>query len=86
MTDTVMLDALNVAHVRALASRPMAEMRLKQIMIEKHPHEMAIFKRLAAQSEALHAGQKSLLEENIDTDLEALSQEIERLAPPSPRR
>ena len=46
---------------------------------------MAMLKRLkfAVQSEAFHAGQKSLLDETIDTDLESLSQEIERLASPS---
>lgn len=86
MTDTAaMLDALDAPQLRELAKRLLGEMRIKQVMIDKLTHEMATLKRLkfAAQSEAFHAGQKSLLEETIDTDLEALSQEIERLAPPS---
>ena len=86
MTDTAaMLDALDAPQLRELAKRLLAEMRIKQVMIDKLTHEMATLKRLkfAAQSEAFHAGQQSLLEETIDTDLEALAQEIERLAPPS---
>ena len=86
MTDTAaMLDELDAPQLRSLARRLLAEMRVKQVMIDKLTHEMAALKRLkfAAQSEAFHAGQKSLLEETIDTDLEALAQEIERLAPPS---
>jgi hypothetical protein len=77
MTDTAaMLDALDVPQLRELAKRLMAEMRVKQVMIDKLTHEMATLKRLkfAAQSEAFHAGQKRLLDESIDTDLEALSQ------------
>lgn len=86
MTDTAtMLDELDAPQLRELAKRLLAEMRIKQVMIDKLMHEMATLKRLkfAAQSEAFHAAQKGLLEETIDTDLEALSQEIERLAPPS---
>ncbi len=86
MTDTAaMLDTLDAPQLRELTKRLMAEMRIKQVMIDKLTHEMAILKRIkfAAQSEVFHASQKSLLEETIDTDLEALSQEIERLAPPS---
>jgi transposase len=85
MTDTTMLDALDAPQLRELARRLIAEMRVKQVMIDKLTHEMATLKRLkfAAQSEAFHVGQKNLLEETIDTDLEALAQEIEHLAPPS---
>jgi transposase len=86
MTDTAtLLDDLDASQLRELAKRLMAEMRVKQVMIDKLTHEMAVLKRLkfAAQSEAFNAGQQSLLEETIDTDLEALSREIERLAPPS---
>lgn len=86
MTDSAaMLDMLDAAQLRELAKRLLAEMRIKQVTIDKLTHEMATLKRLkfAAQSEVFHSGQKSLLEETIDTDLEALSQEIERLAPPS---
>jgi transposase len=84
MNDTAaMLDDLDAPQLRSLAKRLLAEMRVKQVLIDKLTHEMATLKRLkfAAQSEAFHVGQKSLLEETIDTDLEALSQEIEQLAP-----
>jgi transposase len=58
----------------------------KQATIDKLTHEMAVLKRLkfAARSEAFNAEQKSLLEEAIDADLEALSRELarERPAPP----
>lgn len=78
------LAELDAQQLRELATRLMNEMRIKQLMIDKLTHEMATLKRLkfAASSEAFDAGQKSLLEETIDTDLEALSQEIEQLAPP----
>ena len=83
------LDELDAPQLRALATRLMAEMRVKQVIIDKLTHEMAILKRLkfAAKSEHFDATQKSLLEETIDTDLAALSQEIEQLAPSaSPER
>lgn len=85
MLDTTpSLDELDAPQLRQLAARLMAEMRLKQAMIDKLTHEMATLRRLkfAAKSEAFHGGQKSLLEEAIDMDLEALAQEIEQLAPP----
>jgi transposase len=55
----------------------------KQATIEKLTHEMAVLKRLkfAARSESFSAEQKSLLEEAIDEDLEALGREIEREQP-----
>lgn len=82
---TPSLDQLDAPQLRALALRLLAEMRVKQVMIDKLTHEMAILKRLkfAATSETFHAGQKSLLEETIDTDIAALAQEIEQLAPSS---
>jgi transposase len=89
MTDTAtILDDLDAPQLRELAKRLLAEMRIKQVMIDKLTHEMATLKRLkfAAQSEVFHAGQRSLLEETIDTDLEALSQEIERLVPRSAQK
>jgi transposase len=80
---TPSLDELDAPQLRELAKRLLAEMRVKQVMIDKLTHEMAVLRRLkfAAQSEAFHIEQKSLLEETIDTDLEALAQEIEHLAP-----
>ncbi len=81
------IDQLPEAQVRALAARLITEVRHKQATIEKLTHEMAVLKRLkfAARSEAFNAEQKSLLEEAIDADLEALSRELEREQPAPPR-
>lgn len=86
MIDTVHIDELTEAQVRALAARLITEVRHKQATIEKLTHEMAVLRRLkfAARSEAFTGEQKSLLEEAIDEDLEALSREIEREQPPQP--
>ena len=53
---------------------------------EKLTHEMAVLKRLkfAAKSEHFNAEQRSLLEEAIDADLEALQRELEQLVPDPP--
>jgi transposase len=55
------------------------EIAFKQATIDKLTHEMAVLKRLkfAAKSEAFNAEQKSLLEETLDADLEALARELE---------
>jgi len=62
------------------------EIAFKQATIDKITHEMAVLKRLkfAAKSEHFSAEQKSLLEEAIDADLEALQRELEQLAPEAP--
>jgi transposase len=54
----------------------------KQATIDKLTHENAYLKRLkfAAQSERFSAEQKSLLEETLDADLQAVNDEIEQLA------
>lgn len=76
--DTALIDQLTEPQVRASAARLMGEVRHKQATIDKLTHEMAVLKRLkfAARSErygeAFNAEQKSLLEEAIDADLEAL--------------
>ena len=56
----------------------------KQATIDKLTHENAIFKRLkfAAQSERFGAEQRSLLDETLDADLQAVNDEIEQLTPP----
>ncbi len=66
-----------------LIERQARESAFKQAIIDKLTHEMAVLKRLkfAAKSEAFNAEQKSLLEETIDADLAALAKEIERLRP-----
>jgi transposase len=62
------------------------EIRFKQATIDKLTHENAYLKRLkfAAQSERFSAEQRSLLEETLDADLQAVSDEIEQLTPAQP--
>ncbi|MDB5392899.1 MAG: transposase [Rhodospirillales bacterium] len=73
------------------------ELRFKQLKIEQLTHEMATLKRwrFARRSEQLNAVQRSLLEESIDEDLEAIGLALKELqsspkaAPPpkeKPRR
>ena len=59
------------------------EIRFKQATIDKLTHENAYLKRLkfAAQSERFRAEQRSLLEDALDADLQAVSDEIEQLTP-----
>jgi transposase len=62
----------------------------KQATIDKLTHENAYLKRLkfAAQSERFSAEQRSLLEETLDEDLQAVNDEIEELSAtdaPAPR-
>jgi transposase len=59
------------------------EIAFKQDVIDKITHEMAVLKRLkfAAKSEAFSAEQKSLLEETIAADLEALERELAAVQP-----
>jgi hypothetical protein len=53
------------------------------VIADKLTHEHAVLKRLkfAARSERFSAEQRSLLEEALDADLQALAEEIERLEP-----
>jgi len=77
------LDHLTPQQLRALASSLLSEVRLKQALIDKLTHEMAVLKRLkfAASSEAYNGEQQRLLFETIETDLQTLSAEIDQLAP-----
>ena len=63
-----------------LASRD-EELKRKQLKIDQLTHEMAILKRwrFARRSEQLDPAQRSLLEESIDEDLEAIGLEIAAL-------
>ena len=81
--DAAELKGLDEAQIRALAERLLIEVRHKQATIDKLTHEMAVLKRLkfAASSERFSAEQKSLLEEDTDADLQALSDEIEQVEP-----
>jgi transposase len=81
MDSSTDLDQLTPQQLRELAARLMAEVRTKQTLIDKLTHEMATLKRLkfAATSEAYAGEKQQLLFETIDTDLAALSAEIEQL-------
>ena len=72
-----------VAVKSELVARHERTVAFKQTVIDKLTHEMAVLKRLkfAATSERFSPEQKSLLEEAIDEDLEALAREVERLVP-----
>ena len=72
---------MSLAEVCALASRLQTQVRHTKALNAKLTHEMAVLKRLkfAATSERFSAEQKSLLEEAIDEDLEALAREAEKL-------
>ena len=63
-----------------LASRDQ-ELKHKQLKIDQLTHEMATLKRwqYGRRSEQLDAVQRSLLDESIDADIEAISVEIEAL-------
>lgn len=84
MSDTTHIDSLNDAEVRELARRLVAEVQFKQATIDKLTHENAVLKRLkfAAQSERFDNEQRSLLEETLEADLQAVAEEIEALQPP----
>ena len=72
-----------VAVKSELVARHERTVAFKQTVIDKLTHEMAVLKRLkfAATSERFSPEQKSLLEEAIDEDLEALAREVERWVP-----
>jgi len=72
--------------IETLASKD-RELRYKELKIAQLTHEMAVLKRwkFAARSEQLHGDQRSLLDEAIDADLEAISAELEALRSPERR-
>ncbi len=74
------LDAERNAHAAIIAKRD-AEIKLKQLKIDQLMHEMATLKRWRydRRSEQLDVVQRSLLDESIDADIEAISLEIEAL-------
>jgi transposase len=85
MDATADIDQLNPEQVRELAIRLQAEIRVKQTLIDKLTHEMAILKRhkFAATSEVYTGEQQRVLFEAIEMDMEALSVEIDQLVPES---
>jgi transposase len=82
-------DARISEHEAQLARRD-EELKYKQLKIDQLTHEMATLKRwrYGRRSEELDAVQRSLLDESIDADIEAISLEIEALrerAPSAPK-
>jgi transposase len=67
-----------------------SELKAKQLKIDQLTHEMAILKRwhFDRRSEQMDPMQRSLLDESIDADIEAISLELEGLqekSPPAPK-
>ena len=83
------LDDLSAEQLREMTTRLLTELRHSQAINAKLAHENAILKRMkfAAQSEKFserfNAEQRSLLEDEIEADLAAVSLEIEQLQPPA---
>jgi hypothetical protein len=67
--------------------RQAGELKHKTVLLDKLTYEMAVLKRLkfAAKTEALNAGQASLLQESLEEDLQAVGEEIEQLRTPAER-
>ena len=85
--DEQTLAELDTAQLRQVTSqRLLGELRHQRALNEKLVYENAWLKRLkfAAQSERHNAQQRSLLEEEIDSDLAAVAQEIEQPGAPPP--
>ena len=77
-------DAELSAQTAQIASRDQ-ELKAKQLKIDQLTHEMAILKRYRfdRKSEQMDPAQRSLLDESIDADIEAIFLEIETLKLPS---
>jgi hypothetical protein len=72
-----------VAAKEGVLAQQAQALAFKQATIDKLTFENAYLKRLkfAAQSERYNAEQRSLLEETLDADLQAVNDEIEQLSP-----
>ncbi|WKB52874.1 IS66 family transposase [Eleftheria terrae] len=86
MNPEASLAHLSAEQLRELAARLMGEVRHKQATIDKLTHENATLKRLtfAAGREHFNAEQRSLLEDTLDADLEAVQAELQQLNPAPP--
>jgi len=75
------LAQMNAQELRDLATALIAQLNFKRLKIDQLTHEMAMLKRwrFGRRSERLDAVQRSLLEESIDEDLEAIELELEAL-------
>jgi transposase len=83
-----LISQLEQAHTRisqheAQLARREEELKHKQLKIDQLTHEMATLRRwqYGRRSEQLDAGQRSLLDESIDADIEAIAIELEALKP-----
>ena len=84
------LPDMSADELRDVVQSLLKTVSFKQATIDKLTHENAYLKRLkfAAQSERFSAEQRSLLEETLDEDLQAVNDEIEELSAtdaPAPR-
>jgi len=74
---------LDADQLRELASRLMGELRHKQALIDKITHENAVLKRLkfGVAREHFSNDQRSLIDDTIDADIEAVQAELASLKP-----
>ena len=77
------LPHMSADELREVVQSLFKTLTFKQATIDKLTHENALLKRLkfAAQSERFSAEQRSLLDETLDADLQAVNDEIEQLTP-----
>ena len=77
LMDAQQLREFAASLIETLASKD-HELRYKELKIEQLTHEMALLKRwkFAARSEQLHGEQRSLFEETLAADLEAIAVEL----------
>ena len=80
------LEQASAEQLREMAARLMVQVRHQSALLDKLSHENALLKRMkfAAQYERFNPEQKSLLEDEIETDLAAVATEIEALQPTHP--
>jgi transposase len=78
------LDNLGESQLREVAARLIAQLRHQSALVEKLTFENALLKRMkfAAQSEKFSVEQRSLLEDEIEADLAAVSAEMDALDTP----
>ena len=78
------LNQMSEEQLRAMMTRLLGELRHSQALCAKLTHENALLKRMkfAAKSEHFNAEQRSLLDDEIEADLAAVSEEIAQLQPP----
>ena len=84
--DEQALSELDAEQLREVTQRLLTELRHQRALNEKLTYECALLKRLkfAAQSERHSTDQRTLLEEELDSDLAAVAHEIEQLRPAQP--